>query len=137
MNFVDAILYHCKTNPIATAISTPGSSIANVKYGQLPGLISAVAHAALSAGLGPGQTVAIYAADTIIHAVLVLGLMRLGIATMSLTGPAPAHGLAADAVLTDQPQLFSSQKNTITIDASWFRVGAPLLDTERRFTNFP
>ena len=59
MNFVDAILYHCKSNPVATAISTPGSVIANVKYGQLPGLISAVSHAAVHAGLRPQQTVAI------------------------------------------------------------------------------
>jgi acyl-CoA synthetase (AMP-forming)/AMP-acid ligase II len=122
MNIVEPILYQCKLNPFATAIATPGSGLNSIKYGHLERLIHNVARAALRNGLAPGQTVALLIEDAILHAALALGLMRVGIATMSLAeGRVPEH-LTADVVITDSPQLFAGQsQSVIAANASWLQ----------------
>jgi acyl-CoA synthetase (AMP-forming)/AMP-acid ligase II len=134
MNCVDAILYHCRSNPAATAIGTPGSAVDSIKYGQLPSLMQAVAGNARKAGLRGGQIVAIHTTDAIVHAALALGLMSVGIATISLLEPTLPDDLTADAIATDRPQLFSGAANVVAIDASWLKHdtsqdGAQLIST--------
>src|SRR5690242_19506739 len=75
MNIVEPVLYQCRVNPHATAIATPGAGMGSIKYGQLESLIHNVARAAIKAGLAPGDIVAIYIADPIVQAVLILGFM--------------------------------------------------------------
>jgi acyl-coenzyme A synthetase/AMP-(fatty) acid ligase len=120
MNIVEPILFQCKLNPITTAICTPGSVIESVSYGQLERFIHNVARHALKMGITPKQRVGIYVAETILHAALVLGLMRLGIATLSLRQPQGPSEIPLDALLTDRPQAYSGQaSNIIHVDPSW------------------
>ena len=87
MLLVELILYQCKLNPFATAVATPGSGINSVKYSQLEKLIYNVARSAIKAGLAPGDIAAIFVSDAILHAIIILGMMRIGVVTMSLAEP--------------------------------------------------
>ena len=87
MNIVEPILFQCKLNPLTPAICAPGSEVSSVNYGTLERLIHNVAQNALRSGIAPRQVVAVYVRDTILHASLVFGLMRLGAVTVSLLRP--------------------------------------------------
>jgi acyl-CoA synthetase (AMP-forming)/AMP-acid ligase II len=127
MNLIEPILYQCKLNPFATAIATPGSGINSVKYGQLEKLIHNVARAAIKAGLTPGEVAAIYISDAILHAIIIFGLMRIGVVTMSLAEASLPDGIAVSAVVTDAPQLFLGVGNVLPVNASWLQGdGTPL-----------
>jgi len=121
VNIVEPILYQCKLNPYATAIATPGSGINAIKYGQLAELIHNVARAAIKAGLAPGDVAAVLVSDAILHAVLTLGLMRIGIATMSIGEPSLPEHVKVDAILTDNPRAFPDAGNVITVNATWLQ----------------
>jgi acyl-CoA synthetase (AMP-forming)/AMP-acid ligase II len=131
MNIVDAILYQSRLTPFATAIATPASGINSIKYGQLEKLIHNVARAAIKAGLAPGDTAAIFLGDPILHATIIFGLMRIGVATMSLAEPSLPEGIAVSALLTDAPQLFPGAENLLTVNASWLQGEGTPLDYER------
>jgi acyl-coenzyme A synthetase/AMP-(fatty) acid ligase len=131
MNLIEPILYQCKLNPFATAIATPGSGINSVKYGQLEKLIHNLARAAIKAGLTPGDVAAIYISDSILHATIIFGLMRIGVVTMSLAEASLPDGIAVNAVVTDAPQLFSGAGNVLTVNASWLQGDGTPLDYER------
>src|SRR5437899_7320706 len=120
MNIVDPILYQCKMNPLVTAICTPGSDNPSVNYVTLEKFIHNAHRSALKAGLAPGQVVALFVGDTALHAALVLGLMRLGLATVSLTRPRVPKELAVDAVLSDGAEVQGAgTERTIRVDVDW------------------
>src|SRR5438552_5688080 len=131
MNLIEPILYQCKLNPFATAIATPGSGINSIKYGQLEKLIHNVARAAIKAGLTPGDVAALSIGDSILHAVVILGLMRIGVATMSLAEASLPDRIAVNAVVSDAPQLFPDSGNVLTVNASWLQGDGTPLDYER------
>ena len=127
MLLVESILYQCKLNPIATAVATPGSGINSVKYHQLEKLIHNVARSAIKAGLAPGDVAAIFVSDAILHAILILGLMRIGVVTMSIAEPSLPERISA-TVVTDAPQAFSGVGNVLTVNAAWLQGdGTPLM----------
>ncbi|HLQ91138.1 MAG TPA: class I adenylate-forming enzyme family protein [Xanthobacteraceae bacterium] len=129
MNVVEPILFQCKLNPLATAIYVPGAPIESVSYGQLEKLIHNVAGSVLKAGLAPGQRVGIFVGEPILHAVLVISLMRLGITTLSLRQSAGPKEIPLDAVLTDRSELYNnSTTNVLRIDASWLEGPGHTLD---------
>jgi acyl-coenzyme A synthetase/AMP-(fatty) acid ligase len=119
MNIVEPILFQCKLNPLATAICVPGSTVGTVNYGRLEKAIHNVARNALESGIVPGNIAAILVADTILHAALILGLMHIGVNTVSLRGPRGAGGVAPDIILTDVPGLFSGPGTVLSADQSW------------------
>jgi acyl-coenzyme A synthetase/AMP-(fatty) acid ligase len=131
MNVIEPILYHCKLNPFATAIATPGSGIGSVKYGLLEKLIHNVARTAVKAGLTPRDVAAISVGDAILHAVIVLGLMRIGVVTMSLAEPSLPESVAVNAVITDMPQAFAGTDNVLAVNPSWLQGDGTPLDYER------
>ena len=130
MLLVKSILYQCKLNPIATAVATPGSGINSVKYQQLEKLIHNVARSAIKAGLAPGDVAAIFVSDAILHAILILGLMRIGVVTMSLAEPSLPERISA-TVVTDARQAFSGVGNVLTVNAAWLQGDGTPLDYER------
>jgi acyl-coenzyme A synthetase/AMP-(fatty) acid ligase len=131
MNLVEPILYQCKLNPFATAIATPGSGINSVKYGQLEKLIHNVARSAVKAGLAPGDVAGISISDAILHAIVILGLMRIGVVTMSLAEPSVPDRINPNALVTDNPGSFSGAGNILTVNASWLQGDGTPLDYER------
>jgi len=119
MNIVEPILYQCKLNPLTLAIASPGSSVDTVNYGTLEKLIHNAAQAALKSGIAPGQIVGVFVRDTILHAALILGLMRFGVITLSLRSPRVPDGIVPDAILTTMPREFSGNTTVIAIDQEW------------------
>src|SRR5437870_4919177 len=109
MNVIEPILFQCRFNPLTLAICSPGDSIESVSYGQLEKFIHNVARNALKAGFAPGERIALFVSDTILHSSLAFGLMRLGIATLSLRQPQIQDEFGLNCVLTDHPQLFASK----------------------------
>jgi acyl-CoA synthetase (AMP-forming)/AMP-acid ligase II len=131
VNIVEPVLHQCRINPFATAIATPGSGLGSVKYGQLEALIHNVARSAVKAGLAPGDVVAIYVADSIFHAALLLGLAQIGVVTMSLTGTMLPEQVPFTAILTNDQQAFPGHTKVMTIDASWLQGDGSAPDYER------
>jgi fatty-acyl-CoA synthase/O-succinylbenzoic acid--CoA ligase len=126
MNVVEPILFQCRLNPLTPAICTPGSQFESVNYDTLGKLIHNAAQAALKSGIAPGQVVALFVRDTILHAALVFGLMRFGAVTVSLRSPRVPAGINADVILTDAPQLFSDPATILNVDHGWLAgSGAP------------
>lgn len=119
MNIVDPILFQCKLNPFATALCVPGSKTGSVNYGALERFIHNTARTALKSGIAPGNTVAVYISDNIVHTSLILGLMHIGAVTLSLRGPDPVPGITPDIILTDVPGRISAGATVLTVDQSW------------------
>lgn len=76
MNIVEPVLFQCKLNPLTTAICVPGSPLSPVSYGALEGFIHNVARTALKSGIAPGNVVATFISDDVLHTAVILGLMH-------------------------------------------------------------
>jgi acyl-CoA synthetase (AMP-forming)/AMP-acid ligase II len=123
MNIVEPILFQCRLNPLATAICVPGAHYGPVAYGTLERFIYNAARNAVRAGIAPKSVVGIYVNDTVLHAALALGLMHIGVATLSLRGPAPIPGLAPDVILTNMPGQIAVSATVLSVDESWLDSG--------------
>lgn len=132
MNVVEPILYQCKFNPSGKAICTPGSAVESMTYGELERAIHNVARTALSRGLAPGMRVAIAVRETLLHAVLVLGLVRLGITT-TWAGSTPLSRLHIDAVISENPRAHSGER-ILLADRSWMEGDGTPLDYARIYS---
>jgi acyl-CoA synthetase (AMP-forming)/AMP-acid ligase II len=119
MNIVEPILFQCKLNPFVTAICEPGSKFGSIRYGMLEAFIHNVARTAHKSGIVPGNVVATYISDTILHTAFILGLMHIGATTLSLKGPKPVAGITPDVILTDSPEKFRDAATVLVIDQSW------------------
>jgi acyl-CoA synthetase (AMP-forming)/AMP-acid ligase II len=119
MNIVEPILFQCKLNPLMTAICVPGAQLDSIRYGMLESFIHNVARSARRCGIAPGNVVATYMTDTVLHTAVILGLMHAGATTLSLRGPRPIAGITPDVTLTDAPGVFSGAAGVITVDPSW------------------
>jgi acyl-CoA synthetase (AMP-forming)/AMP-acid ligase II len=119
MNIVDPILFQCRYNPSAPAMCAPGTPLNIVRYADLERFIHNVSRKAVSLGLLPGQTVALGIKDKILHAAIILGLTRLGVATVSMRNrPMPA-GLKLDAAIVDGRHVLPPGTLTIAADMTW------------------
>lgn len=119
MNIVEPILFQCKLNPFVTAICVPGSKSGSVSYGTLASFIHNVARTALKSGIEPGNVVATYISDPVLHAALVLGLIHVGATTLSLREPGSVAGINPDVILTDGAGSFPGVKSALTVDQTW------------------
>jgi acyl-coenzyme A synthetase/AMP-(fatty) acid ligase len=123
MNIVEPILFQCKLNPLALAIYVPGSKYGAINYATLERYIHNVAQTALKSGIAARNVVAIYVADPILHTSLILGLMHVGVTTLSLSGPKPISGITPDVVLTDAPGKISNDLTVLGVDHTWLEDG--------------
>ena len=100
----------------------------SISYGMLEASIHNVARRALKSGIVPGDVVATLISDSILHAVVVLGLMHAGATTLSLRSSAPVSGIVPDVVLTDGPGTIPTGTATVlSVDRSWIEgEGAPV-----------
>lgn len=129
MGIVDPILWHCRRRSDAPAIIMPGKRHHITSYGELGRMIANVASRASSLGLQRGDVVGVAVENHAAHAALVLGLMHLGIATVSSTASFP-NDLGIAAVVGD----FSAAPppagaRLLPFDFSW-TMGAGTLATE-------
>ena len=119
MNIVDPVLFQCRQSPAAPAICAPGTMLNVVSYGRLERFIHNIGHRALAHGLKLGDVVAVFMADPIFHAAMVLGLTALGIVTLTGRSVQLPTEFAVDAVISDGLQRFASGHRVINADASW------------------
>src|SRR5215207_9766955 len=99
MNIVDPILFHCRHNPLAVAISAPGQSMNLISYGRLRDAINTVSSKALALGFKRGAIVAVLVDDRILDACIVLGLARVGVISFQSRGFQFPNDLKVDAIL--------------------------------------
>jgi acyl-CoA synthetase (AMP-forming)/AMP-acid ligase II len=123
VNLVDPIMFQCRLSPGAPAICAPGTPFDLVSYGRLEQFICNAGRKASAVGLAPGQTVALFVADKILHAALILGLTRIGIVTLSGRNSPPPATLRVDVVLTDQRHAFLANLPVMAVDNSWITDG--------------
>jgi len=118
MNIVDPILFQAKINPHGVAICTPGAGMEAVTYGNLAHMMNNVGRTALSLGLTRGNVVAIAIKDQILHAVIMLGLTRLGIVTVSPAAVVSPE-LGVQLLITDGAPASPHVGRVIVADAGW------------------
>ena len=118
MSIVSPILAQARHEPAALAICLPGSQQPNMSYGRLAAGLNNVAQHALAAGLKRGDTVAINVADAILHLILTLGLMRIGIVTLSGNGSAIPPEIPVTANLVETG-VVTGVGRSIHVDEQW------------------
>jgi acyl-CoA synthetase (AMP-forming)/AMP-acid ligase II len=119
MNIVDPILFHCRWQPSAPALCAPGTIFNRVSYGQLETFIHNVGRKARENGLARGSVVALFIKDPILHAVVVLGLMKIGVLTASAREMELPSGLHIDHLLADASFPSQGRQNIIHVDKDW------------------
>jgi acyl-coenzyme A synthetase/AMP-(fatty) acid ligase len=116
MNIVDPISFHCRSQPEALAICAPGIDL--VTYERLEKTVNNILRRAVSVGLAPGQVVALFVRQPVIHAATILALARLGVVTASIGGSSLPRRIHFDAILTDRGNAFPDIK-THLMDLTW------------------
>jgi acyl-CoA synthetase (AMP-forming)/AMP-acid ligase II len=118
MNIIEPILFQCRQQPPVAAICVPGPGISLISYRRLALFINNISRRLASAGLRPGQFVAVNIEDQIFHIAMVLALARLGIASMSVRGAARPP-LPIDAFITDKTLPAGVVDRVLLADLSW------------------
>jgi acyl-CoA synthetase (AMP-forming)/AMP-acid ligase II len=118
MNIVDPILFQCRQQPPAAAICVPGAAIGLISYRRLALFIHNIARRLASAGLRPGQLVAVNVEDQIFHIAMLLALARLGTASVSMRATSRAS-LPIDAFITDKTLPAGLVDRVILANMSW------------------
>jgi acyl-CoA synthetase (AMP-forming)/AMP-acid ligase II len=121
MNIVEPILYQARRQPEAPALCAQGVDV--VSYARLVAQMSAIARRASSFGLRAGNVVAVSVEEPLLHAVVILGLTQIGIATLSVAGHRPPAGLKIDAVISSKPYPFAIEAQRFIIDHHWMTLG--------------
>lgn len=124
MNLADKIVANGETHPQAPAILIPGTSgTETVTYRQLSRYVDNVGIRATSSGIRRGQIVGLVIKDPILNIALLLGLMRLGVVTISAHELNLPQNLAIDVVLTDFADVSAAGRSWIGIDKGWLLGG--------------
>jgi acyl-CoA synthetase (AMP-forming)/AMP-acid ligase II len=119
LNIVDAFLFQARHQPTALAVCVPGTLYNAVSYGRLERFVNNIGCRALSAGLKRGQVVAITAKDPVFHLALVLGLTRIGVATLSTSSRDLPSNFSIDAVIADDPINVRTVEQVLVADRTW------------------
>lgn len=129
MNVVEPILFQAKHAPPAPAMCAPGTAMGVVSYARLARFIHNVGRRAISAGISPGDVVVLQVKDHIFHTALALGLMYIGVATVSASGAIPGH-LPCDFIITDSPRSYANGKSAkvLAADFAWISGDGILID---------
>jgi len=118
MNIVDPILFHCRQQPPVAAICVPGADISLISYRRLALFVHNISRRLAATGLRPGQLVAVSIEEQIFHVAMLLALSRLGMATVSIRGPARPP-VPVDGFITDKTLPAGVVDRLILADMSW------------------
>ena len=89
-----------------------------MSYGRLALVVNNVAQHASAAGLKRGDAVALQVSDSVLHLVLMLGLTRIGVVSLSAGVAKIPREVAVDAILADAVAS-ASPVRTIRVDHHW------------------
>ena len=132
MNIIDPILAQCPYQPNSPALCVPGDHHTLITYSRLGKMIHNVARNARAAGLKPGARAIIFSDDQTLHAALILGLARAGVASISGRNPEMPPELNIDVIIADFGRTFSRRTRVIPADFSWTAGDGLPLDEEVR-----
>jgi acyl-CoA synthetase (AMP-forming)/AMP-acid ligase II len=119
LNIVDPFLFQARHQPTAIAVCAPGTHYNAVSYGRLKLFINNVGCRAVLSGLKHGDVIAVVTNDPLFHLVLVLGLTRIGVVTLSSGIRRLPNEFLVDAVVTDIPGEFQNVGRVIIADQTW------------------
>lgn len=120
MNLADKIFSYGETNPFASAILIPrDSGTETITYQQLSRYMDNAGKRAMDCGIHRDQIVALVIKDPVLNISLLLGLMRLGIVTISAHELNLPQGLETGTVLTDFADLSGTGRSWERIDKGW------------------
>lgn len=123
MNLIDHLLFRARLNADDTAMVSGGRILS---FGELTTRVRGAATQLRRQGIEPGQQVAIYANDPILHWILVLAVMHEGAVGCSAHpsfDPMPTT-YRVDAYLTERMTPFMNRSPVILTDAAWFEACA-------------
>ena len=103
MNIVEPIFVQCRHKPAEIAIAAPGTEFDIVSYSRLAHSVNNICYRIVSAGLEPGDRVAVFVGDPMFHAMLLVALTRMGIVTISGRSRNFSWPFEVDAVIADKP----------------------------------
>lgn len=131
MNVVDPILHQSRWQPMVLALCAPGATVTTLTYGQLEHVIANVVRKAQGHGIGRGHLVALFIHDRMLHAVLVLALMKLGAVPVSaLEATLPAE-LPIAASIADDSYPDAAARGMLKADVSWLKGDTTRADLDR------
>jgi acyl-coenzyme A synthetase/AMP-(fatty) acid ligase len=116
MNIVEPILHHCRWQPMALALHSPGSRVSTISYGQLGIFIDNASCWLAKQGMARGDTVAVLIRDQNIHVILLLALAKMGIVTVSAREKKLPPELKVDAFLTEAAVVVDENIRKIVFD---------------------
>lgn len=118
MNITDPLFLHCRGKPADVALAAPGTALNLMSYARLGRAIDNVCRRIIAAGFEPGQRVAVFIDDPLLHAIVLLALTRLGIVTISGRNRDFSWRFEIDAVIADASFPFPVQR-IILADPEW------------------
>ena len=118
MNIAEPIFLHCRSKPAEVALAAPGTEFNVVSYARMARLVNGVCLRAVAAGLAAGNRVAVFIENSVLHAIVLIALTRLGIVTISGRNKNFSWRFAIDAVIADKPFPFPAQR-VILVDPDW------------------
>jgi acyl-CoA synthetase (AMP-forming)/AMP-acid ligase II len=121
MTFVEAFLQHSGDKP---ALHFPDSNEPAVSYADLERMTNSLIARMLDNGVASGSIVAVDVANDLLHAVLLLGCARAGIATIAGLPGHLGDVLRVTALVTDRPSaaanpIATTDVRLIVLDAGW------------------
>jgi len=129
MNITDPISFQAQYQPEAVALCAPGRE--SLSYLRLEKQINNVARRARSLELAPGDVVALAVAPAVLHTVLILGLSRAGITTVTVADRKLPPALRVDALLNNMNYPHGGTLRTLPVDFAWtVGDGKPLEDAQ-------
>jgi acyl-CoA synthetase (AMP-forming)/AMP-acid ligase II len=126
MNIADPIFVQCRNKPAELALCAPGTKFNVMSYGRLAQTVNNACRQIISAGLLPGNRVAVFVKEPVLHAIVLIALARLGVVTLSGRAKDWSWRFSVDAVIADSPHNYRAAK-IILLDENWLAGdGAPL-----------
>ena len=130
MNIVEPIFVQCRTKPGDLALAAPGADLSMMSYGRLRRSVDNFCTKVLSLDLLPGQRVAVFIQEPILHCVALIALARLGIVTVSGRKKDFSWRFSIDAVISDSPYNFVVPR-IILVDQSWIAGDSVAIDEKK------
>lgn len=106
-------------NAAETAIISPDSVLKKISYRRLVETVDNIAARLSRLNIKPDSVVGVHVRDGMLHAVMLLALLRSGIPSLSLASATPPTGISAPLILSDDPPPFAAA-HVIPISAAWF-----------------
>jgi acyl-CoA synthetase (AMP-forming)/AMP-acid ligase II len=136
MNIVEPIFTQCRNKPAELALCAPGTDLNMVSYGRLGRSVNNVCQRLVPLDFPPLSRVAVFIADPIFHAIVLIALTRLGIVTVSGRDRNFTWRFGIDAVIADQPFQISAGRFVLA-QADWMTGDGRPLELEHIYRAVP